>query len=192
MCRWLRPFLAALSLLLLLSMCGMWVRSHTVSESIWHTASSGENKRMYAVGCAPGAIGFMRVTGPPIMPGANGFRRIAGPDNAFDIYLLPTGFYYLRTATLRSQGGRSFFQKLGFAFVHLPVGGLIDVRKLEVPDWLFVILFAIAPAIEFRRWRARRRYGGGCCRRCGYDLRATPDRCPECGTETPRAAVVDG
>jgi hypothetical protein len=56
-------------------------------------------------------------------------------------------------------------------------------RELIIPHWVFVILFAIAPLIRFRAWRRHRcRAQAGVCTKCGYDLRATPDRCPECGT----------
>ena len=55
---------------------------------------------------------------------------------------------------------------------------------LTVPMWAVCLVLALPPVIVFpRRWRERRRRGGNLCLTCGYDLRATTGRCPECGTE---------
>ncbi len=50
------------------------------------------------------------------------------------------------------------------------------------PHWSLLLALAILPTL--RGWqllRARQRRGENLCSQCGYDLRATPQRCPECG-----------
>jgi hypothetical protein len=54
---------------------------------------------------------------------------------------------------------------------------------LNVPQW-FVLLVAMPLPVRWL-WRHRTRRKAlreGRCLCCGFDLRATPDRCPECGT----------
>jgi ribosomal protein L34E len=48
--------------------------------------------------------------------------------------------------------------------------------------WLFALVFALLPAGRaLRHWKRVTARKVGHCAVCGYDLRATPERCPECG-----------
>jgi len=58
-----------------------------------------------------------------------------------------------------------------------------------VPLWFPAALTAILPGcLLYRLRRARRRAAKGLCQRCGYDLRSSPERCPECGSPVPAPA----
>ena len=48
--------------------------------------------------------------------------------------------------------------------------------------WMFISAFIIVGTLKGIRRRTKlRRYYAGQCLRCGYDLRGSPQRCPECG-----------
>ncbi len=56
--------------------------------------------------------------------------------------------------------------------------------ELIVPLWFVLAVASTLPIVwmRYRRGRSRRaRLAKGLCPACGYDLRATPERCPECG-----------
>jgi hypothetical protein len=82
----------------------------------------------------------------------------------------------------------SAHQMLGFGFElsgesqsqFLSVG----IATVELGVWfpMWAVMAACGAIAVFSILKLRRRPLPGHCRRCGYDLRATHDRCPECGT----------
>jgi hypothetical protein len=56
--------------------------------------------------------------------------------------------------------------------------------------WILLYPFRLRRSALTKRHATRR--ADSQCVRCGYDLRATPDHCPECGTAVVRPAIVLG
>lgn len=62
--------------------------------------------------------------------------------------------------------------------------GPVATWSVDVPGCACIALSAILPvrwAFRLRRRRREAKVASGICLRCGYDLRFSPQRCPECG-----------
>jgi hypothetical protein len=81
----------------------------------------------------------------------------------------------------------SRMRRLGFLFnaqYDTPdARGSYSFPRAAFPHWSVALLTAALPALRLYLALHRRRQQNrlGLCPSCGYDLRATPDRCPECG-----------
>ena len=75
------------------------------------------------------------------------------------------------------SGGVSTIGTVGFEFIHLRI-------LLVAP------IFIALPVIQIVRKILRARSRRNACRNCGYDMRATPHRCPECGKISTGAAFA--
>src|SRR6266566_1074716 len=92
--------------------------------------------------------------------------------------------------TLWRQVGKNWVHPLNsFKFLGTQFGGLYGQNSmlwdLILPFWLLTTLFALLPLLYllllYRLIQKNLRTESGLCPTCGYDLRASPNPCPECG-----------
>jgi hypothetical protein len=159
----------------------MWIRSHYRVDSIqWN-----DSQRFASLVSSAGRINFTWSDwgGKTVWQGGWGAdsRRRAAPD-------LP------HWETLQLAHGRRRF--LGFEWSNgiypmaessTYVSFFVPLYSLyAIPYWA-ILVFILAPFVLSGVYSAihrRRRIRLSLCACCGYDLRATPERCPECGTRT--------
>jgi hypothetical protein len=196
--RRLRNLLTASSLLLFVAAATLWVRGYVTQDNWWYVrVSSGAGwylRRSTDVGCNRGEFVVSEVDHWSLATDDTGNVVVAQDVANKDPN---TGARWYTSDTIGwnpARAGDPVWRRLGFQGHYLlvvrPVPGLgYDQRsvlwRVWIPLWLPTIAGAL-PCVVWairRRARSRRRDRVGRCHVCGYDLRATPGRCPECGTE---------
>src|SRR3954464_11233414 len=160
--RRLLNLLVLLSLLLCMAVVALWVRCYFAADGV----GVGQTIMVSTGGRLCLAVPY------GAMPYAHGkLFRVIGDRERLALGLLLFG---------RQPGVQ--WEAAGFEYRDAAVtgGGL---RLYALPWWVIALGFAVAPAWRgLRTWRRRHLLRPALCPSCGYDLRATPDRCPECGT----------
>jgi hypothetical protein len=171
-------FAAGISAVLFVAFCLLWVRSWVLQTSEW-VASSWPGTAI-EVRSAGGRLFFFRHTVAGTLPRG------------------PQPWQYQRYEnTLDFEPPGAPHGLLGIEYRYSAQLGGDKTLWLTLPDWAPALCFAILPAawltLEVRRRRRRdRRLTHGLCPACGYDLRATMDRCPECGGPAEKLVPISG
>jgi hypothetical protein len=183
--RHLIPLAAAASLVLFFALTALWVRSYWHQDMIgwgyWsHDSLDRKSQERWFAGIE-GSQGILAV-GVLREREGNPFRgqRVRHARGLFwNNHGWPLNMFI-------GEAEGSF----GFRFMwlnYLPTPGYLGhVGAIVcVPFWTAALLAAVLPVRwgvrHHRHSRERRRQVSSCCPTCGYDLRATPQRCPECG-----------
>jgi hypothetical protein len=175
--RFIRRFLMIVSLMCLVAVVVLWVRSRFALDAMtlqWgrhtddHWRSVEVNLSSSASGCAA-YLEIQNMTNPGL---ARSYRNMpVGPAVLFSSS--PPGRAWLCVPP-RWWNRLRFFHEQG------STGPLWHM--VAFPHWFLLPFFAAMPLLSVLRARTRRRrVREGLCVNCGYDLRASPERCPECG-----------
>jgi hypothetical protein len=166
--------LAAVSLLLCVAVCVLWVRSYFTSD-LMHL--DGGSRWIYISTCQGSLMcgtWLKSDHNPTIQPR---YRTVPPNDLAW------IGPQHRRRAA-RKFGG------IGFWYFDQVSGTTPSLREVIVPLWFIAICGAIIPLVHAHHaLRSHQRQRVGLCLTCGYDLRASPERCPECGALSPQKAT---
>ena len=167
--RWLFHCAAAISVLIFLASAALWIRSCWITDGLSH----GQSGRAVGVWSHRGRliVDTMGDDEIPMWPGFAGWTRERGKSEP--------AFSFLDTFPDTPK-----WRRLGFKHRSAGAAGL-PTRRIEawaIPDWFVMLLCLPIPIVVLRRkLRDLYRAAHQLCAACGYDLRASPDRCPECG-----------
>lgn len=153
------------SLVLGVAVAAVWVRSYWVHDSIdrWHPDEG------WKVSSNRSAIVFLWWTEHSARDDS-GWSWVRNPPSRDD----DEAFGFVSNQQYVSEGGSVVWR---------------NVQWVWFPHWIAFAAACCLPAIavlgSLHRAFRRRRKRGRFCLSCGYDLRASSDRCPECGTPIP-------